>query len=90
MEDVTSDVEPPMKREYALHFVPTLQKHSALLLEERHEQYSYTHRVVKFLSIINKQMFSMLHMALSILNIEITKVLTIIVHLCLLYLFFVW
>lgn len=53
MEEVTGDVEPQMKREYALHFIPTLQKHSVLLLEKCHKQYSYIHRVVRFLWIIN-------------------------------------
>jgi hypothetical protein len=68
MEEVTGDVEQTIKRQYALHFIPTLQKHSLLLLHKRHKQYRYIYCVAKFLWIINQligvEMFSMLHVAL--------------------------
>jgi hypothetical protein len=53
MEEVTGDVEQTIKRQYALHFIPTLPKHS-VLLHKRHKQYSYIYCVAKFLWIINQ------------------------------------
>jgi hypothetical protein len=79
MEEVTGDVEPPMKREDALHFIPTLQKRSVLILEKRHKQYSYIRRVVRFLWVKNKlisgETFSMLRVALCNLEYRNSEIL---------------